>query len=217
MNYVDTHYSQHYAPRTISKETFKSLVEALVRFKPGLPTSERKIKAYAIGPGKQTYLEGAESWKVIDPHSLIELERLQVQLLLSSTEGRSCELHVEFLSNHIWLDVSDRATGWGKSVYEEMWYLLDSLGISSKGFKAEMQAFYFILAINQNVILAISVSLFAFWLTHHNRASLYASIGLFLAGAMPAAMRTVEFFSPPNKIPIIEETVARVKVLHSVK
>jgi hypothetical protein len=116
MNYVRAHYSQIYAPRTISKELLKSLVAALGEFKSGLPTSSRKIKARAISHGKITDLEGADSWKVIDPHSLAELEHVHVELLLTLTEQKSCEPHVEFRSEHIFLSVSDIETGWGKSV-----------------------------------------------------------------------------------------------------
>jgi len=209
MNHVRTHYQQIYAPRTISKELLKSLVTTLGEFKSGLPTSSRKIKAQAISPGKITNLEGPESWKVIDPHSLTELEHIHVELLLTSTESKSCELHVEFRSERIYLSVSDIETGWGKSVYEEMHHRLDSLGISSKGIKEKLQRAYFILSILQNIVLAFSVALFAVWLTGHNRTYLYASLGLFIAGSMPAIKGFFNFFLPPKKTALIQETVVK--------
>ncbi len=209
MNPIRTQYWQTYAPRTISKDLIKSLVAALEKFKPGLSTSSRKIKARAIGGGKITNIEGAESWKVIDPHSLTELEQVQVELLLTLTEQKSCELHVEFRSERIFLSVSDIETGWGKSVYEEMLHLLDLLGIPSKGFKEKLQKAYSVLTIMQNVILTCSVALFAFWLTVHRRTYIYAALGLFVAGAMPAIKGFFYFFFPPKKMPLIQETVIK--------
>ena len=94
MTNVRTQYREAYAPRTISKAFLRALVEALVDFKPGLPTRSRKIRAKAISAGKITELEGPESWKVTDPHSLAELEHVRVELLLTSAEHSSCELHV---------------------------------------------------------------------------------------------------------------------------
>jgi len=70
MTNVQVQYREVYAPRTISKALLKALVEALVDFKPGLPTTSRRIQARAVSDGKTTDVEGAESWKVTDPHSL---------------------------------------------------------------------------------------------------------------------------------------------------
>ncbi len=87
---VRTQCREAYTPRAISKGILKALVEALVDFKPGLPTTSRKIKARAISAGKSTELEGPECWKVTDPHSLAELENVRVELLLASTDHRKC-------------------------------------------------------------------------------------------------------------------------------
>ncbi|HZP93680.1 MAG TPA: hypothetical protein VFB20_12475, partial [Burkholderiales bacterium] len=67
MTNVHAQYREVYAPRTISKALLKALVEALVDFKPGLPTTSRKIQARAVSDGKTTDREGPESWKVTDP------------------------------------------------------------------------------------------------------------------------------------------------------
>src|SRR5436309_1584089 len=56
MTNVRTQYREAYAPRTISKALLRALVEALVDFKPGLPTRSRKIRAKAISAGGITYL-----------------------------------------------------------------------------------------------------------------------------------------------------------------
>jgi hypothetical protein len=209
MNNVRTQYRDAYAPRALSKAILKAFVEALVDFKPGLPTTSRKIRAKAIGSGKITELEGPESWKVTDPHSLAELEQVRVELLLASTEQRKCELHVEFRSGQILLSVSDFETGWGKGVFEDARILLSDLGISSDGFNERLRKAYGLLDIFQNVLLALSVAVFAVWLMGRGATYLYASLALFVAGVMPALIRSYYFFSPPRKTPIFQETVAK--------
>ena len=209
MTNVRTQYREAYAPRTISKALLKALVEALVDFKPGLPTTSRKIKARAISAGKITDLEGPECWKVTDPHSLAELEHVRVEHLLTSSEHRRCELHVEFRSGQISLSVSDIETGWGKGVFEGTLNLLSSLGISSKGLNERLRRAYGLLDIFQNVLLVLSVALFAVWLTGKGISYLSACLALFIAGVMPAMIRSFHFFSPPKKAPIIQETVAK--------
>src|SRR3989442_1279213 len=155
---VRTQCREAYTPRAISKGILKALVEALVDFKPGLPTTSRKIKARAISAGKSTELEGPECWKVTDPHSLAELENVRVELLLASTDHRKCELHVEFRSGQILLSVSDIETSWGKSVFEGTRVLLSELGISSSGFNERLRKAYGLLDIFQNVLLALATS-----------------------------------------------------------
>lgn len=209
MSNVRTQYREVFAPRTISKALLKALVEALAEFKPGLPTTSRKIRARATSAGKITDLEGPESWKVTDPHSLAELELVRVELLLRSAEHGKCELHVEFRSGHILLGVSDIETGWGKSVFEDTRNLLSNLGISSKGLNERLKRAYDLLDIFQNVLLALSVVVFAIWLTGLGTAYLYASLTLFVAGVMPALIRSFYFFSPPKKVPIFQESVAK--------
>ena len=209
MTNVRTQYREAYAPRTISKALLKALVEALVDFKPGLPTTSRKIKARAISAGKITDLEGPESWKVTDPHSLAELEHVRVELLLTSAEHRRCELHVEFRSGQISLSVSDIETGWGKGVFEGTLNLLSSLGISSKGLNERLRRAYDLLDIFQNVLLVLSAAVFAVWLTGKGISYLYACLALFIAGVMPAMIHSFRFFSPRKKAPIIQEAVAK--------
>src|SRR6266516_3059726 len=119
MTNVRTQYREAYAPRTISKALLRALVEALVDFKPGLPTRSRKIRAKAISAGKITELEGPESWKVTDPHSLAELEHVRVELLLTSAEHRSRELHLDLRSGHTSWRGSDNQTRWRRGVFED--------------------------------------------------------------------------------------------------
>lgn len=208
MTHVRTQYKEVYTPRTLFKALLKALVEALAEFKPGLPTTSRKIKARAIGAGRITDLEGPESWKVTDPHALAELEQVRVELVLTSAERRSCELQVEFRSGHIVLSVSDAETGWGKSVFEDMRILLKTLGISSTGLNERLRRAYGLVDIFQSVLLALSASIFAIWLASRATTYLFSSLALFVAGVMPALTRSFYFLSPPKKAPIFQETVA---------
>jgi hypothetical protein len=209
MAHVRTQYKEAYAPRTISKTLLKALVEALAEFKPGLPTTSRKIKARAIGAGSITELEGPQSWKVTDPHALAELEHVRVELVLTSAERHSCELHVEFRSGHIVLSVADAETGWGKSVFEDARTLLRTLRISSNGLNDGLRKAYGLLEIFQNVLLVLSAAIFSIWLTGLGTTYLVASLALFIAGVMPALTRSFNFFSPPEKAPIFQETVTK--------
>jgi hypothetical protein len=184
-------------------------VEALADFKPGLPTSSRKIRARAISAGKTTDLEGPESWKVTDPHSLADLQQVRVELLLTRSEHRRCEIHVEFRGGHTLLSVADFDTGWGKGVFEDMRTLLGSLGVSSKGFNEFLRKAYHLLDIFQNVLLVFSAAVFAVWLSGRGATYLYASLALFVAGVMPAMTQSFRYFSPPRKALIFQETVAK--------
>jgi hypothetical protein len=209
MAQVRQQYKEAYAPRTISKALLKSLVESLAEFKPGLPTSSRKLKVKAIGAGRASELEGPESWNVIDAHSLADLEQVRVELVLASADRHSCELHIEFRSGYIALNVTDAETGWGKSVFEDARILLKNLGISSTGLNEKLRKAYGLLEILQNVLLALSASLFALWLVSRASSHVFASLALFVAGLMPALTRAFHFLYPPRIAPIFQETVAR--------
>ena len=209
MSSARTQYREVFPHRAISRALFKALVEALAEFKTGLPTKSRRIRSRAVSAGKTTELEGPESWKVIDPHSLPELDHVRVDLLLTSAERHSCELTVEFRSGHIALSVSDVETGWGKSVFEDTRNLLGSLGITPKGFNEILRRAYGLLDIFQNVLLMLSAAVFAVWLAGMGTRFLYASLALLIAGVMPVLTRSYHFFSPPRRAQIIQETVAR--------
>lgn len=211
MTYVQTQYKETYARRTMSKSLLRALVEALAEFKPGLPTTSRKITARAVGMGGTTEREGPESWKVTDPHALAELMQVRVVLVLASTERRTCEVHVEFRIGHVVLTVLDAQTGWGKSVFEETRILLKKLKISSSGLAELLRKAYGLLDIFQNMLLALSASLFAIWLATGGTAYLFALLAMFVAGIMPALSRSFDFLSPPRRAPIFQETVARTR------
>jgi len=211
MAQVRNQYKEVYAPRTISKALLKALVEALAEFKPGLPTTSRKLKVKAIGAGRASELQGPEAWKVIDPHALAELEQVRVELVLGAAERRNCELHIEFRSGYIALSVADVETGWGKSVFEDTHTLLKNLGITSAGWNERLRKFYGLLEIFQNVLLALSAAIFALWLAREEASHLFASLALLVAWVMPALTRAFHFLRPPRTAPIFQETVARTR------
>lgn len=204
-------YKEVYAPRTISKALLKALVEALAEFKPGLPTTSRKLKVKAIGAGRASEHEGPEAWKVIDPHALAELEQVRVELVLGATDRHNCNLHIEFRSGYIALSVADVDTGWGKSVFEDTRTLLQNLGVTSAGWNERLRKFYGLLEIFQNVLLALSAAIFALWLARGAASHLFASLALLVAGVMPALTRAFHFLRPPRTAPIFQETVARTR------
>lgn len=209
MNYVRTQDWARYVPRTIGKDFFKSLVEALDQFKPGLETTSRKLKAKAISRGKITELEGNQAWKVTDSHSLPEIEHLQVELLLTENEKQSCELHIEFRAEHIFISVSDIGTDWGKSVVEEAAHLLRTMGISLRDWKDIFRKSYSILEILQNLLLVFSAFVFSAWLTNSEELYLYSAIGFLISGSVPTLKKLFYFFKSPKKISVIQETVPK--------
>lgn len=190
---------------------FRALVEKLDQFKPGLATTSRKIKAKAISHARITDLEGADSWKVSDSHFLPELELLQVELLLVANATDSCELHIEFRSDRIFLSVSDIQTGWLKAVFDEGRQLLEDLGITRRGWKDALEKTYALLQILQLLLMAAAVAVFAVWVNRGGDAYLYSSVGFFIAAVVPTLRQVLHFFKPPKKTPIIQEATPRIR------
>lgn len=206
MSFVRTQYTTGYQPRPISKDALRSLIEELESFKAGLPTTSRLIKSRAISHEKITNLQGPECWKVIDPHPISGLEHLEIELLLTESNEKSCELHVEFRANHIFLSVSDIGTSWGRSVHEEMRHILDKYGISTNGVRERIRRSYGLIVILQNVILAVSVAAFSIFLAGYGNSYLYTSIALFFSGAIPSFINAFRHFFPPKMQPILQES-----------
>lgn len=203
MSFVRTQHQWVYPPQQVSRDELKELVAALQEFKPGLATTSRVTKARAISYGKITDEQGPDCWKVVDSHPLSGLEHVHVELLLTASEKESCELHVEFRSEHIALSVSDIQTGWGKSVFEDMRHLLDNIGVTSKGLKHLMRRAYALLVILQNPLMVVAVGVFALWVSEGGSAFLFAALGLFVAGATPSATNAYRFFVPKKPVPLM--------------
>jgi hypothetical protein len=208
---VRTQQWQLYAPCAISKATFRALVERLDKFKPGLATTSRKIKAKAISHAMITDLERADSWKVTDSHFLPELELLQVELLLEANATDSCELHIDFRSERILLSVSDIQTGWLKAVFDEARQLLEDLGVTRRGWKDALGKTYALLQILQILLMAAAVAVFAVWVSRGGDAYLYSSVGFFIAAVIPTLHQVLYFFRPPKKTPIIQEAAPSIR------
>ncbi|MBI2728749.1 MAG: hypothetical protein HYX42_21115 [Polaromonas sp.] len=210
MTFVRTQQFQTYPPRTISRGTFRALVDALKEFRPGLITTDRKIKAQAISHGKITNLEGPESWKVLDEHSLSELEHLQVEMLLTASPTESCELHIEFRGNHVALSVSDIKTGWGKAVFEEARHLLELYEISLRGWKQSFIRTYQLVEILQTPLMVLAAAVFAVWLKYGGVNYAYAAVGFMLSGVIPTLRTLWRFFRPAKRIQIVQEADPKV-------
>lgn len=202
---IRTHYVEQYPPRSISKEILSELVATFDQFKPGLSTSSRKLKARAISPGKITDLDGPECWKVVDPHSLAELEHVHVELLLVSNDAAvSCEIHIEFRPNHVALSVSDIQTGWGKAVFEEGKHVLAGIGVSSEGWRNTLRRFYTVIEITQHTLMVLGAALFALWLKTKQIEHLYGAVGFFTAGVVPTVRSLLNFLHPPRRVAVLE-------------
>jgi|GEM_PF-1091726 len=210
MTVARTQQFQTYPPRTIARGTFRSIVEGLQEFRSGLKTSGRRITAQAISLGKITTLEGHDSWKVLDEHSLSELEHLQVELLLTASPTDSCELHIEFRANHVALSVSDIQTGWGKAVFEEARHLLEGFGISSRGWKQHFVRTYQFVEILQTPLMVVAAAVFAVWLNYGGVNYAYAAVGFMLSGFIPTLRTLWRFLRPKKKAPIVQEADPRV-------
>jgi hypothetical protein len=184
-------------------------VESLDQFKTGLNTTSRKIKSRAISYQRITDLDGPQSWHVADSHSLAELEHLHTELLLVANTTDSCELHIEFRGEHIFLSVSDIQTQWGKAVFEEARHLLTNLGITPGGWKNLVAKAYGILDILQNVLMIVAVGVLALWMQLREDGYLYAAIGFFASGVVPTLRRLLYFFNPPKRMQVLQASSTR--------
>lgn len=211
MTPVRRQYWQRYAPRTISTEIFKTLVESLDQFKLGLSTTSRKIKSRAISHQGITDLHGPQSWRVVDSHPLAKLEHLHTELLLVANGTDSCELHIEFRGEHVFLSVSDIQTQWGKAVFEEARDLLATIGITPGGWKNFLATVYDVADISQNILMITAVGMFAIWLQGEGRGYLYAALGLFVSGVIPTLRRLLYYFNPPKRRQIIKATAVNTR------
>lgn len=121
----------------------------------------------------------------------------------------SCELHIEFRSDRIFLSVSDIQTGWLKAVFDEARQLLENLGISPRGWKDALRKSYALFEITQILLMSSAVAIFAVWVNQRGNAYLYSSVGFFIAGVIPTLRQVLYFFRPRKKTQIIQEVIPR--------
>ena len=209
MAHLPYQYRWFYLPRPISRETLRDLVESLAQFKSGLETTSREIRGEAVAHGNVTRLKGPDSWKVIEPYALDELERVQFEILLTKSENTSCEIHVEFRKDSIFLSVSDIGTGWGKGVFDDMRELLSRHGISASRLSSLVTRSYQVIESLASILLVLAILLYISWREDGSLTFLVASIGLFVSGAIPAIVRTHRILVPQKQTPVISNTSTR--------
>lgn len=204
MPHVPLQHYWIYPPRPISRDTFRRLIESLEQFKLGLETQSRTIRAQAISFGNRTDREGPDAWKVIEPYAYEKIEQIQFELLLTKTEKFSCELHVEFRKERIFLSVSDIGTDWGQSVFDDMRSLLAEHGISVNRWSTYLARSYTLIESLSPLLLAGALMLYVHWRESSSTALLAAFTGLLVGGAVPALRRAYRVFVPMKQLPIIE-------------
>jgi hypothetical protein len=190
------------APKSITVSDFRSLIEELGEFLPGLKTIRRSIKAQSISPEGITNLEGNDSWKVYQPYAYDKLEHLQFELTLVKTESTSCELHVEFRKNHIYLSVADIGTGWGNAVFDETERRLKKVGLFKGDWISKITSTVIRL---QNVFMVLGASLLL--LTHLDNSFnfKYFSLSLLATGIIPTIGDIFRLYFPTKPIFILKE------------
>ncbi|MBJ6954346.1 hypothetical protein [Vibrio cholerae] len=190
-------------PKTISVKLFQKLVESLVSFMPGLSTIERLVETTVIANGQQNVVSGFDSWKAYQPFPLDKIEHIQFELTLKKSDHESCQLHVEFRQNHIFLSVSDIETGWRDAVFEEMERKLKSAGL----FKGELgyKLTSTILRL-QNIFIVTGTMLILF--PEHKGLNLF-NVGIcFIAtGVVPVVSDIFRIFFPQKPIQVLEEKI----------
>ncbi|NTU50087.1 MAG: hypothetical protein HGA87_04240 [Desulfobulbaceae bacterium] len=191
------------SPKTVSVSTFRSIVESLVDFMPGLETTKRSLRARAIADGQLRDLEGEDCWKVYQPFVLLKIEHLQIELTLHKNETSSCELHVEFQKNHIFLSVSDIGTGWRDAVFEEAERKLKSFGL----FKGEwLNKLTYTISRLQNVFLVLGAGLLIS--PPNTKINLtYFAISLLATGIIPIIGDIFRLYFPKKPAFVLEERV----------
>lgn len=190
-------------PRTISSSTFKSVVEELDSFMPGLKTSSRLLKSGVHTDEGRSYANGTSCWNVYQSFSFQKIEHLEVKLLLNKTPKESCEIYIEFGKYRIFLSVSDAGTGWKDAVFEEIERKLKIHGI----FKSELiNKLYGTIIKLQNCFLI--VGLFFFMFPSKTIMDLtYFSISLIFLGLIPLLSDIFRIYFPSKPIFIIDEKI----------
>ena len=188
-------------PKTISVKLFQKVVESLDNFMPGLSAIQRSVETVVIANGQQSVASGFDSWKAYQPFALDKIEHIQFELTLKKSAHESCQLHVEFRQNHVFLSVSDIGTGWLDAVFEEMERKLKSAGL----FKGELgyKLTSTILRL-QNIFLVVG-TVFVLFPKYQDLNLLYVGICCIATGVVPVISDVLRIFFPQKPIQILEE------------
>ncbi|CAH8242678.1 conserved hypothetical protein [Vibrio aestuarianus] len=191
-------------PKTIAVKLLQEIVESLDSFMPGLSTTERLVETVVVANGKRNALVGFDSWKAYQPFALDKIEHIQFELTLKLNEHDSCQLHVEFRQEHIYLSVSDVGTGWLDAVFEEMERRLKSIGL----FKGELgYKLTAMLRRLQNVFL-VAGAVLVIYPKQGELDFFYVGLFLIVTGVIPVLSDIFRIFSPLKPIQVIEEKSA---------
>jgi hypothetical protein len=188
-------------PKTISVKLLQSVISSLNDFMPGITTVERFVKTDVVADGLTNTISGSDSWKAYQPFSLDKIEHIQFELTLKKDDVNSCQLHVEFRKNHIFLSVSDHGTGWLDAVFEEMERTLKSNGL----FKGELgHKLTSVVLRMQNLLLLTGLALLISP-EHFDLNLFYVGAFLIVTGIVPVLSDTYRIFFPRKPIQVIEE------------
>ncbi|MDZ4140664.1 MAG: hypothetical protein U1C48_01530 [Methylotenera sp.] len=202
MSYIPTQRWRIAPPKTISVKVFKSLIQSLDNFMPGLKTIRRSTRAKVIALGQVNVLEGKDSWEVYQPYAFDKIEHLQFEMTLHKSNEASCELHVEFCKNHVLLSVSDIETGWRDAVFDEIERTLKIQGLFKGEWVNKLTSTFIRL---QNVFLVLGASLLLLTHTDGYIDFKYFSLSLLVTGLIPVITDIFRLYFPAKPIDVLEE------------
>ena len=120
---------------------------------------------------------------------------------MKKDDKNSCQLHVEFRKNHIFLSVSDHGTGWLDAVFEEMERTLKSNGL----FKGELGYKLTSMVLRtQNLLLLTGMALLLSP-EHYDLNLFYVGIFFIVTGVVPVISDIYRIFFPLKPIQVIED------------
>ena len=188
-------------PKTISVDVFQHLIEESSSILTSLGTSNRTITSKAIADGKIREVEGDECSGVFEPFSFEKIEEISYEVTLYKNDSESCQIHVEFRKEHIYLSVSDIGTGWMDAVFEAMERKLKASSL----FKGEWQyKITFGLIRLQNIFLVSGAVLLIHPISENIDFS-YVAVSLIITGAIPAINDLYRLFRPRKPIQVIDD------------
>lgn len=190
-------------PKSISVGLFQKVVESLASFMTGLNAIERSVETVVIANGEQNVVSGFDSWKAYQPFSLDKIEHIQFELTLKKNDHESCQLHVEFRQNHIFLSVSDIGTGWLDAVFEEMERKLKSAGL----FKGELGYKLTSTILRLQNIFLVAGTTFVLFPVHDGLNLFYVGICFIVTGVVPVISDIFRIFFPQKPIQILDEKI----------
>ncbi|WOG30142.1 hypothetical protein [Endozoicomonas sp. 8E] len=191
-------------PKTITIELFQRLVEESTILLTSLGTSNRTITAKAIADGKVRKVEGDECCSVYEPFSFEKIDEISFEVTFHKNEKESCQIHVEFRKEHVYLSVSDIETGWLDAIFEAMERNLKASGLFKGAWRYKLTSGLIRL---QNIFLISGVALLIYPISENIDLS-YVAISLIITGAIPAINDVYRLFRPKKPIQVIDDRIS---------